>query len=103
MRLQDVTAVSEAVEHGTGQPFVAEHLNPIAEGQIGGDDERDAFVQGGAELEEEWCAGLREGHVAKFVENDKLLDVRLNFPDKARFDIPVSYDKYRHRRTQDRN
>ena len=31
--LEDVTAVREAVECGSGEPFAAEHLGPLLEGE----------------------------------------------------------------------
>ena len=36
VHLQDVDMVGEAVEESSGQPFRAEHLGPLDEGQVGG-------------------------------------------------------------------
>lgn len=50
---QDVTAKGEAVEQTTGEALVAQHLHPVAEGEVGGDEHRDPFVQRRTELKEQ--------------------------------------------------
>ena len=44
VNLQDVNAVSEAVQQGPGQPLGAEDLGPLVEGQVGGDEDRPSLV-----------------------------------------------------------
>ena len=48
----------EAVEERGGHFGVAEDARPFAEGEIGGDDDRGAFVEPADEMEEELAAGL---------------------------------------------
>jgi hypothetical protein len=43
--LDDVAVVGKAVEHGGGHLCVAEHLWPIGESQIGGDQQRGVFIE----------------------------------------------------------
>ena len=54
---------------------------PFAEGEVGGDDDRDALVEPAHEVEEQLPAGLREGQVSEFVEDAPhrrlLVDARL--------------------------
>jgi hypothetical protein len=45
--------VIEAIEQRGGHLGVAEHARPFAEGEIGGDDDRGAFVEAADEMEEE--------------------------------------------------
>src|SRR5829696_8247482 len=51
--VDDVGAVGEAVDDGLGEPGVGEHLRPFAEREVGGDDQRAAFVALGEDLEDE--------------------------------------------------
>jgi hypothetical protein len=71
--LQDMRLKGEPVQEPGGQPFVPQYLNPVAEGEIGGNDERDPFMQSGTELEEELCASRGEGYIAKLIQNDELV------------------------------
>jgi hypothetical protein len=43
--LDDIAMVSEAIEHGGCHLGVAEHLRPIGESQIGGDQQRRVLVE----------------------------------------------------------
>lgn len=45
--------VDEAVDHGGGHDFVAEHFTPAAKGLVGGDDQAGAFVAGRDQLKEQ--------------------------------------------------
>ena len=49
--LDDVAVVSETIEQCGGHLWVAEHARPFAEGEIGGDDDRGAFVEPADEME----------------------------------------------------
>jgi hypothetical protein len=68
--LDDVAVMREAVEQGSGHFRIAKDARPFAEGQIGGDDDRGAFVETADHVEQELSAGLREGEIAKLVEDD---------------------------------
>ena len=70
--LDDVAVVSEAIEQRGGHLGVAEDTRPFAEGEIGGDDDRGAFVEPADEMEEELAAGLGEGQIAEFIEDDEV-------------------------------
>ena len=70
--LDDVAVVSEAIEQCGGHLGVAEDARPFAEGEIGGDDYRGAFVEPADEMEQELAAGLGEGQVAELVEDDEV-------------------------------
>jgi len=64
--------VGEAVEQGRGHLGVAEHRWPFAEGEVGGDDDRGALVEPAHEVEQQLAAGLGEGQMAEFVEDDEV-------------------------------
>ena len=49
----DFGVVDQAVDHRGGDDVVAEDLTPAAEGLVGGDDQRGAFVFAGDEPEEQ--------------------------------------------------
>ena len=63
----------QTVEQTNGQAFIAQDLDPLAKGQIGGDEEGHAFVECAAELKEQLGTRGREGHRAEFIENDELV------------------------------
>ena len=62
--LQDVSLTRQAVQQGSGQPLIAEDLGPVGKAQVGGDDHSHPFVEGGAKLEDQLCAGGREGDIS---------------------------------------
>jgi hypothetical protein len=66
--VDDVCLVGEAVDDCLGEPRVVENLGPLAEGQVGGDDQRAAFVAFGEDLEDELGGAVGEGEVAEFVK-----------------------------------
>ena len=43
--LDDVAMVREPVEQSGGHLRIAEHGGPFAEGEVGGDDDRSAFIR----------------------------------------------------------
>jgi hypothetical protein len=45
---------------------------PFAEGEIGRDDDRRALLEATDQMEQQLAAGLREGQIAEFVENDEV-------------------------------
>ena len=65
--------MSQAVQEGGGEAFITKDLGPISKMEVGGDDESDFFIQGGAELEDELCAGGREGDEAEFIQDNDLI------------------------------
>ena len=62
----------EAVEQGCRHFGVAEHAGPFTEGEVRGDDDGGAFVEPADEVEQELSAGLGEGQIAEFVEDDEV-------------------------------
>jgi hypothetical protein len=60
--VDDVGAVGESVDDGLGEAGVGEHLGPFPEGEVGGEDQRAAFVAFGEDLEDELggAVGQRE-------------------------------------------
>ena len=70
--LQNVDAVSEAVQQSAGEPLRVEDLGPLVEGQVGGGQDRPSLVSLAEDLEEELCAGLGEWDEAKLVDDQQL-------------------------------
>src|SRR5271155_2796899 len=70
--LDDVAVMGEAIEERRGHLGIAEHARPFAEGEIGGDKDRGALVEPADEVEEKLAAGLGEGEIAEFVEDDEV-------------------------------
>src|SRR3954454_8988213 len=70
--VDDVRAVGEAVNDGLGEASVGKDLRPFAEGQVGGDDQRSAFVAFGEDLEDQLGGAVRQREIAKFVNDDQL-------------------------------
>ena len=70
--LDDVAVMGEAVEQRGGHLGIAEDARPFAEGEIGGDDDRGALVEPADQVEQQLAAGLGEGQIAEFVEDDEV-------------------------------
>ena len=70
--LDDFAMMGEPVEKRGGHLGVAEDARPFAEGEICGDDDRSALVELADQMEEQLAAGLSEGQIAEFVENDEV-------------------------------
>ena len=62
----------EPVERGAGESFAAQHLHPLLEGQVGGDDHAGAFIGGADHVEEQFGAQLAGRDVAEFVEDQQV-------------------------------
>jgi len=73
VQLQNVDVMRQPIEQRAGQPLAAEDAGPFLEWQVRRDDGRAAFVTLAEDLEEQLGAGLRERHVAEFV-NDEQFD-----------------------------
>ena len=58
--LDDVAVMGQAIEHGGGHLGIAEHLRPIGEGEVGGDQQRCVFVELADQMEQQLSAGLTE-------------------------------------------
>ena len=54
---EDMGAMGQAIQEGGREAFITKDLRPFSKMEVGGDDESDFFMQGGAELKEELCAG----------------------------------------------
>jgi hypothetical protein len=64
--------MGEAVEQGRCHLGIAENARPFAEGEIRGDEDRGALVEATDQMEEQLSAGLGEGEIAEFVEDDEV-------------------------------
>ena len=75
--LEDVAAVREAVEGGSGEPFAAEHLGPLLEGQVRGDDQSLPIIGRAQDVKKQLGPFLPGGNIAQFVKDDEveLLDL----------------------------
>ena len=68
----DVAVMGQAIEQRGRHLGVREDARPFPEGQIGGHQHRGALVEPADEVEQELAAGLSEGQIAEFVENDEV-------------------------------
>jgi hypothetical protein len=64
--------VCEAVEQCGRHLWIAEDARPFAECEIGGDDDRGALVEAADGVEQQLPAGLGEGQIAEFIEDDEV-------------------------------
>src|SRR5271165_6656795 len=64
--------MGEAVEQRSRHFRIAEDARPFAEGEVGGDDDRGALIETADEMEQQLPAGLGEGEIAEFVEDDEV-------------------------------
>jgi hypothetical protein len=76
-KVDDGGVMGQAIQQGSREGGVAEHLHPVAELEIGGDDESQARVQAGAELEQQLRPVGREGDEAQLIQDDELVSARL--------------------------
>ena len=60
VHLQDMDMVGEAVEEGPGEPLRAKDLGPLVEGQVGGSQDRAAFIALAEDLEEQFGASPKK-------------------------------------------
>jgi hypothetical protein len=70
--LDDLAVMGQAIEECGGHLGVAEDARPFAEGEIGGDEDRGALVEAADQMEQQLPAGLGEGQIAQFVEDDEV-------------------------------
>ena len=62
----------EAVQQRPGEALRTEHVSPLVEGQVGGDQDGAPFVALAEDLEEEFRAGGGQGDEAQFVDDEQL-------------------------------
>src|SRR3989304_4660916 len=72
LELEDVAAMSEAIQEGSGQAGIAEDLRPTGEVQVGGDQHRPPLVALGEDAEQQLSAGLGEGDEPDPVEDEQV-------------------------------
>jgi len=70
--LDDVAMVSETIEQRRRHLRIAEHARPFAESEVGGDDNRCPLVKTADQVEQQLPAGLGEGEITQFVEDDEV-------------------------------
>src|SRR5277367_1370362 len=69
---EDVAAMGETIEQRGRHLRVAEHGGPLAEAEIGRDDDAGTLVELAEQMEEQRSAGGAERQVAEFVEDDEV-------------------------------
>jgi hypothetical protein len=70
--LDDIAMVGQAVEQRGGHLGIAEHAGPFAESEVGGDNDRGAFVEPTNKVEQELATRLGEREIAEFVEDNEV-------------------------------
>src|SRR5439155_9181451 len=68
---QNVGMMAEAIEQCSSELFVAKHLDPLRERQIGGDDGRAAFIALGQQVEQQLAASALEGNKPQLIHDQK--------------------------------
>ena len=70
--LDDIAMVGDAVEQRGGHLGIAEHGGPLAEGEVGGDDDRGLLVELADQVEQELPAGSGERQITQFIEHHEI-------------------------------
>lgn len=70
--LDDVAVVGDTIEQRGRHLGIAEDCGPFPEGEVGGHDDRGAFVEAADQVEQELATGLGKRQVAKFVEDEEV-------------------------------
>ena len=70
--LDDIAMVGQAVEQRGGHLGIAEYAGPFAESEVGGDNDRSAFVEPTDKVEQELATRLSEREIAEFVEDNEV-------------------------------
>jgi hypothetical protein len=70
--LDDLAVMCEPVEECGGHLGIPEDARPFTECQIGCDEDRGSFVELADEMEQELAAGLGEGQIAQFIEDEEV-------------------------------
>ena len=71
VHLQDMDVVGEPVQQRAGEAFRTEHLGPLIERQVGGDQDGAPLVALAEDLEEEFRSGGGQGDEAQFVDDQQ--------------------------------
>ena len=77
LHAEDVDVMGQPVEQGASETFGGEHAGPLVERQVAGDDGGAALVALAEHLEQQLGAGLRQRHVAEFVDDQELVAGKL--------------------------
>ena len=70
--LDDVAVVGEPIEQRRRHLGIDEDVRPFAESQVGRHHDRGALVEAADQMEQQLAAGLREGQITEFVEDDEV-------------------------------
>ena len=73
VHLQDVHVMRQTVQKRPGQTLRAEHARPFIKRQIAGHQHRAALVALTEHLKQQFSAGLRERHIAEFINDQQLV------------------------------
>jgi len=65
--------VRQPIQQRRGQMFLAQHALPIPEFEVGGNDDRTAFVERRSELEEQVGPLTTKGNEAKLIQHEQFL------------------------------
>lgn len=68
---EDMGSMSKTIQKSARETFIPKNASPIGEGEVGCNNNGNALVEGGAELEDEVGTGGGEGDEAEFVEDEK--------------------------------
>ena len=71
VHLQDMDVVGEPVQQRAGEAFRSEHLGPLVERQVGGDQDGAALVALPEDLEEQFRSGGGQGDEAQCVDDQQ--------------------------------
>ena len=70
--LNDFAMMCEPVEERGCHLCITEDAWPFTEGEVGGDNDRGAFIELADQMEQELTAGLCEGQIAQLVEDQEV-------------------------------
>ena len=76
VHLENVALVCEPIKQRRRHPFALEHLSPLAERQVAGDQKAASLVAVGEDLEEQLGTGTAERQVAQLVHGQKVKAVQ---------------------------
>jgi hypothetical protein len=71
--LDDIAMMGKPVEHCGGHFGIAEHLGPIGEGEVCGDEQGCVLVELADQVEQQLAAGLAERQIAQLVDDDEIV------------------------------
>ena len=72
VHLQDVDVVGEPVQQRAGEAFRSEHLGPLVERQVGGDQDGTPLVALAEDLEEQFRSGGGQGDEAQLIDGQRV-------------------------------